>query len=234
MDLKRLVERVNPTCFKALERAAERSRAQGHWFVEPEHLFAELLTGENNDLLCCLREASIPVDTLSAEIERTLAKFKSGCTRMPVFSVQLVELLEGAVLACVFQGLPKIRSALLLLTLLQRERLRANAVEGMPVLLTLPEHKLASQWPRWCETSGEESAGGKDEPEAENNVLYNYTLDLTRDAREGKIDPIIGRDAEIRQCIDIPRTPPAPFPVHRRRPDYRSVSACADVRPVAR
>ncbi|WP_330983278.1 MULTISPECIES: type VI secretion system ATPase TssH [Enterobacterales] len=205
MDLKALVQRLNPVCFRALEQAAERSRAQGHWFVEPEHLLLALLDDDHCDLAYCLSGAVISVDTLREEIHSAQAQFKSGCTRMPVFSVQLVELLEGAVLLAAFQRLVKVRSALLLQALLTRERLRAQLAQGMPLLLQLPAGLMESQWQRWCRGSVEELSDTHtgEKPEREGGVLDQYTHDLTRDAREGLIDPIIGRDAEIRQCIDI-------------------------------
>ena len=205
MDLKALVQRLNPVCFRALEQAAERCRAQGHWFVEPEHLLLALLDDEHCDLAYCLSSAVISVDKLREEIRSAQAQFKSGCTRMPVFSVQLVELLEGAILLATFQRLPKVRSALLLQALLTRERLRAQLAQGMPLLLQLPAGVMESQWQSWCCGSVEELSDTHtgENPEREGGVLDQYTHDLTRDAREGRIDPIIGRDAEIRQCIDI-------------------------------
>ncbi|WP_045447441.1 type VI secretion system ATPase TssH [Citrobacter sp. S-77] len=205
MDLKELVQRLNPVCFRALEQAAERSRAQGHWFVEPEHLLLALLDDEHCDLAYCLSGAAISVDTLREEIHSAQAQFKSGCTRMPVFSVQLVELLEGAVLLAAFQRLLKVRSALLLQALLTRERLRTQLAQGMPLLLQLPAGVMENQWQSWCRGSVEELSDTHtgENPEREGGVLDQYTHDLTRDAREGLIDPIIGRDAEIRQCIDI-------------------------------
>lgn len=205
MDLKALVQRLNPNCFRALELAAERSRAQGHWFVEPEHLLLALLDEEQGDLACCLREAAIPADRLREEIQRTQAQFKTGCTRMPVFSVQLVELLEGAILLATFQRLAQVRSALLLLALLTRERLRSQLAQGMPLLLGIQAITLENQWRNWCRLSVEErnAPQSDDRPDHESGVLDQFTHDLTRDAREGRIDPIIGRDSEIRQCIDI-------------------------------
>lgn len=205
MDLKALVERLNPHCFRALEQAAERSRAQGHWFVEPEHLLLALLDEDQGDLACCLGEAAVPADRLRGEIQRAQAQFKTGCTRMPVFSVQLVELLEGAILLATFQRLAQVRSALLLLALLTRERLRSQLAQGMPLLLGIQSITLENQWRNWCRLSVEEQSGSPpdDRPDHESGVLDQYTHDLTRDAREGRIDPIIGRDAEIRQCIDI-------------------------------
>lgn len=205
MDLKALVSRLNPTCFKALERAAECSRAQGHWFVEPEHLLLTLLDEDQSDVACCLGNASIPVDALREENRRAQGSFKIGCTRMPVFSVALVELLEGAVLLAAFQRLSHVRSALLLVALLTRERLRSQLAQGMPVLLQLPAGTLESQWQDWCRHSVESVRDVQEieRPAQSDSVLEQYTHDLTRDAREGKIDPIIGRESEIRQCIDI-------------------------------
>lgn len=200
-----MVQRLNPSCFRALEQAAERSRAQGHWFVEPEHLLLALLDEEQGDLVCCLREVAIPADRLREEIQRTQAQFKTGCTRMPVFSIPLVELLEGAILLATFQGLAQVRSALLLLALLTRERLRSQLAQGMPLLLGIPAMTLENQWRNWCRLSVEEQRAPQTDnpPDHEGSVLDQFTHDMTRDAREGRIDPIIGRDSEIRLCIDI-------------------------------
>lgn len=205
MDLKALVSRLNPTCLKALEQAAEGSRAQGHWFVEPEHFLLALLENEQGDMACCLTRAAISIDALRAEIRSAQGAFKTGCTRMPVFSVQLVELLEGAILQSAFLRQPHVRSALLLLSLVTRERLRTQLAQGMPLLLQLPAEKLDNQWAVWCLHSSEETTPEREGelPAHQDSVLEQYTHDLTKDAREGRIDPIIGREAEIRQCIDI-------------------------------
>lgn len=148
---------------------------------------------------------AIPADRLREEIQRTQAQFKTGCTRMPVFSIPLVELLEGAILLATFQGLAQVRSALLLLALLTRERLRSQLAQGMPLLLGIPAMALENQWRNWCRFSVEEQRAPQTDnpPDHENSVLDQFTHDMTRDAREGRIDPIIGRDSEIRLCIDI-------------------------------
>ena len=205
MDLKALVQRLNPVCLYALEQAAGRSRAQGHWFVEPEHLLLALLDDEHCDLACCLDGAGIPVDALRDEIRRAQSQFRTGCTRMPVFSAQLVELLEGALLLTTFRQLKQVRSALLLLTLLTRDRLRAQLAQGLPLLLKISAEQLEDHWLNWCRGSAEAVSDRSDADAAVrgDSVLDQYTHDLTREARQGRIDPIIGRDAEIRQCIDI-------------------------------
>lgn len=124
---------------------------------------------------------------------------------MPVFSIPLVELLEGAILLATFQGLAQVRSALLLLALLTRERLRSQLAQGMPLLLGIPAMTLENQWRNWCRLSVEEQRAPQNDnpPGHESSVLDQFTHDMTRDAREGRIDPIIGRDSEIRLCIDI-------------------------------
>ncbi|ECG1191860.1 type VI secretion system ATPase TssH [Salmonella bongori] len=205
MDLKMLVQKLNPVCLRSLEQAAERSRAQGHWFVEPEHLLLALLDDEHCDVVCCLNSAAISADALREEILRAQGQFKTGCTRMPVFSLQLVELLEGAILQATFQNHTEVRSALVLLALLTRDRLRVQLAQGMPLLLKIPTEMLENQWREWCRGAAEDAAKPVkgETPRHSGGVLEQYTHDLTRDARDGKIDPIIGRESEIRQCIDI-------------------------------
>lgn len=197
MELRALVQELNKTCFLALERAAERCRERGHVLIEPEHLFEALLEDDNNDLVCCLREANLSVDSLKQEIETALAQSKTNPLRMPVFSLRLIELLQQAIRQAMALHQP-VRSAILLLALISEQR---PPSQGMPTLWEISPELLRIKWENWCAASDEHRPVVK--PEAPDNVLLSYTHDLTRDAQEGRIDPIIGRDTEIRQCIDI-------------------------------
>ena len=208
MDLGTLVTRLNGDCRRALERAAQRCVQRSHHYVEIEHVLLELLDIEGGDLTCLLPLFGLERDVLTTEINLALELFKGGCTRTPAFSNQTVALLEDAVLQASMQDQQSVRSGLLLLALLDRDERRAVLLNSASSLLRIPRDALRSNLQEWTQASRESTAsaakpakGGK--AGAEPSLLEQYTQDLTEDARNGRIDPIVGRDSEIRQCIDI-------------------------------
>ncbi|HUE91584.1 type VI secretion system ATPase TssH [Pseudomonas sp.] len=209
MDLGTLVTRLNGDCRRALERAAQRCMQRSHHYVEIEHVLLELLDIEGGDLAWLLPRFGLERDALAAEINLALELFKGGCTRTPAFSNQAVGLLEDAVLQASMQNQQSVRSGLLLLALLERDERRALLLNSASSLLRIPREALRSNLQEWCASSRESVAVGAAKPGkatkagAEPSLLEQFTQDLTEDARNGRIDPIVGRDGEIRQCIDI-------------------------------
>ncbi|WP_296218685.1 type VI secretion system ATPase TssH [Pseudomonas sp. UBA2684] len=210
MELGNLIGRLNTDCRRAMERAAQRCMQRTHHYVEIEHLLLELLEIEGGDLACLLPRFALERDALSAEINKALELFKSGCTRTPALSTQAVGLLEDAVVHASVLGQETIRSGLLLLALLDREERRSLLLNSASSLLRIPREALRNNLDEWTQASRERPAGavraqpgkaGKESPAPP--ILDQYTQDLTADAYNGRIDPIVGRDAEIRQTIDI-------------------------------
>ncbi len=202
MELSGLIARLNPACRAALERAAQRCLLRTHHFVEIEHLLLEMLDIEGGDLACLLPRFGLERDAVASEINRSLELFKAGSTRTPALSSHTIGLLEDAVVQASVLNLPSIRSGLLLLALLERDERRALLLNSASSLLRIPREGLRDHWLDWTETS-REASGKKAVAAAVESQLDQYTQDLTADARNGRIDPIVGRDGEIRQCIDI-------------------------------
>ncbi|KNH28629.1 ATPase [Pseudomonas syringae] len=208
MELASLIGRLNPDNRRALERAAQRCLQRGHHYVEIEHLLLELLDIEGGDFAYLLPRFGLERDALTAEINKTLELFKSGSTRTPALSAQTIGLLEDAVVQASVLGLESIRSGLLLLALLDRDERRSLLLNSASSLLKIPREALRSNLLEWTENSREHVAGtrpvnpGNPQPK-QDSVLDQFTQDLTTDAHAGRIDPIVGRDGEIRQCIDI-------------------------------
>ena len=208
MELASLIGRLNPDNRRALERAAQRCLQRGHHYVEIEHLLLELLDIEGGDFAWLLPRFGLERDALTAEINKALELFKSGSTRTPALSAQTIGLLEDAVVQASVLGLDSIRSGLLLLALLDRDERRSLLLNSASSLLKIPREALRSNLLEWTENSREQVAGtrpvnaGKPQPK-QDSVLDQFTQDLTADAHAGRIDPIVGRDGEIRQCIDI-------------------------------
>ncbi|GAB7528384.1 type VI secretion system ATPase TssH [Pseudomonas sp. 3A(2025)] len=210
MDIAALIAHLNGPCHDALERAAQRAWQSNQAVVEVEHLLLELLEIAGGDLSIVLPALGVAREPLSAEIQRTLERFKGDHDASPVLSQPLLGLIEAAVVEAVALGLSGVRSALLLLALLDRAEYRVLLQAGMPSLLHVSAQALRTLLPVAVEPSVESDVPAQtiaDPTQATSawhrSLLEQYTQDLTADARAGRIDPIIGRDSEIRQCIDI-------------------------------
>ncbi|POA48765.1 type VI secretion system ATPase TssH [Pseudomonas sp. MPR-ANC1] len=207
MELASLIGRLNPDNRRALERAAQRCLQRGHHFVEIEHLLLELLDIEGGDFAFLLPRFGLERDALTVEINKALDLFKAGSTRTPALSSHTLGLLEDAVVQASVLGLDSIRSGLLLLALIDRDERRSLLLNSASSLLRIPKEALRANLLEWTENSrehvGARTATSKGPAPRQDSVLDQYTQDLTADAHAGRIDPIVGRDGEIRQCIDI-------------------------------
>lgn len=220
LDLKTLVGTLERSARSALERAAQRCLQLTHFEVEIEHLLLELIDIEGGDLACVLPHFALERDALIAEINRALENFKRGNTRTPSFSRNLVVLLQDAlVLSTVVLQQPLVSSGTLLLALLESDAICAQLSASVPSILRVSRASLRMNLKAWLEPSSERGAaavgshaGGLSGPgsssrasgaEPAASALDQYTLDLTAEARAGRIDPIVGRNGEIRQTVDI-------------------------------
>ena len=218
-DMKTLVGKLNPVCRKALEQAAQLCVKNTNFNVEIEHLLHCVLDGGDTDAAALLRYYEIDEAALRRELSRAMERFKRGNTRTPALSPHLLDLLEEAwVLASLDYGLAAVRTGTLLVALLRRDNLRSLMIESAPPLLKLP-HKALEDIREVMRQTGEERgaatasgeeraavAGGRNRGPAQPSptpALDQYTIDLTAEADNGRIDPIRGRDGEIRQVIDI-------------------------------
>jgi len=215
--LKTLIAKLNPICRQAAEQAASRCLSRGHYEVDLEHLFGALLDEAATDVPLVVRASDIDIHALRADLERELGRLKTGNTRTPVFSVHLIALFEQAwLIASLDSQIARIRSGHLLLALLSAPDLAQFAQRMSPlfaqVRVTELKHRFneltqGSRESETVSTSGEEAASMEDPARAnaasKTPALDTYTTNLTQRAREGHIDPVIGREAEIRQTIDI-------------------------------
>nr|WP_312483456.1 type VI secretion system ATPase TssH [Achromobacter ruhlandii] len=215
--LKTLIGKLNQTCRQAAERAASLCMAQGHYEVDLEHLFLALLEKPASDFSIVARRSGIEASVLEADLNAEIRGFKNGNTRTPVFSPHLPRLFEHAwLIASLDTQTTRIRSGHLLLALLTEPDLAALARRGSRLFESFRLEELKHDFAAL--TAGSEEAGqsvalGDDAAPGEaaspaaalskTPALDQYTTNLTERAREGKIDPVIGRDAEIRQMIDI-------------------------------
>jgi len=222
--LKTLIAKLDALCLDAATRAASLCLARGHYEVDLEHLFLALLDDASSDLGVVLRSNKLSAQTLRRDLERELERLKTGNTRTPVFSPHLIALFEQAwLIASLDSHAGRIRSGHLLLALLSAPDLAQFAQRMSPVFAEVPiealKHKfdeatagsheaqaVPGQAGASIDGSGEEGGavpGVSGHAASKTPALDTYTTNLTQRAREGGIDPVIGREAEIRQTIDI-------------------------------
>ena len=218
VNLKSLVGRLNDTCRSALESAAGLCLSRTNYDVEIEHILAKLLDQDDTDLHKIARHYEVNIDRLSKDVSTALDRLKTGNTRTPGLSDRLPRWFQDAwLLASVDFGAARVRSGHLILALLSNEgtaRLARDvsrefshiSVESLTT--KLGEITADSSEARDAVALGETAAGSGGAPVAsgvqgKTKALDQYTEDLTAKAAAGKIDPILGRDFEVRQIIDI-------------------------------
>ncbi len=217
-NLKSLISKLNTPTRRALESAANQALSRTHHEVDIEHVLLALLDSADSDFLAIAKAYGLDPADLTQELQASLAQFKTGNTRNPVLSQNIPRWLEAAwMMASVDYGAESLRSGFLLLALLADAGLARVFNGSSDSLRKLPLEDLRAQLPDILRLSREcddapISALGSNSPRKEDSLiakptkqpaLDKYTVDLTREARNGKIDPVLGRDNEIRQMIDI-------------------------------
>jgi len=215
-ELRVLIGKLNPICKRALETAAALCVAQTHYNVEVEHLLIKLLELPATDAGPVFRYFDIELNDLTRQLTQAIDKFDRGNSRTPAMSPHVLLLLREAwSLSTLHLDSDAIRSGALLLALYENETLRTVIHESCPLLAKIPRESLRDSLRDLIRESAEETAGpsapgqgeytsqAREAIEAPTTALDKYTVDLTAEARAGKIDPIRGRDGEIRQVIDI-------------------------------
>lgn len=223
-SLKTLIGKLNNTSRSATERAANLCMTQGHYEVDLEHLFLALLEQPKSDFSIISRKFGISATSLQGDLQSELSRFKNGNTRTPVFSPHLPRLFENAwLIASLDRQTTRIRSGHLLLALLTEPDLSQLAYRGSKLFVKFKLDELKHDLARLTEGSQEAAESvsfadaqpgvdGEAVPDSEligkgglskTPALDQYTTNLTQRASEGKVDPVIGRDPEIRQAIDI-------------------------------
>jgi type VI secretion system protein VasG len=221
IDLQTLVGRLNPQTRRSLEAAAGLALSRTHYDCEIEHWLTKLAEPADGDIAAILRHYEIDAGRFMADLTRVLDKLKTGNSRAPALSPHLVKLAREAwVLTSLQYGEGKIRSGHLFAALLADEGLAPLARDMSGQLARISPEALRRDLSAVCRESAEAQAaqaltvgaaagpgsgGGAPAAKAGGPTpnLDQYTVDLTARAKEGKIDPVLGRDAEIRQIIDI-------------------------------
>jgi type VI secretion system protein VasG len=209
-----LLRRLNPFCAQALSAAATLCQSRGHGHITIEHWLLKLLGQGDGDLVLIGRRYEWDIDALWRGLLDHLDSLPRSVQVRPQLCDKLQLLIKNAwVRASMDEDNQQLRSAHVLAALIEIPELLA-CVDAWP-LLSLSDMQLRHLLPVLDQHSDErpQPAQGLDlTPEApplafggepENAVLARFTQDITDKARRGEIDPVLGRDDEIRQVIDI-------------------------------
>jgi type VI secretion system protein VasG len=223
INLKTLIGKLNETSRTAATRAASLCVSLGQYEVDIEHLFLALLEQPKSDFVIIARQSGISVSMLEADLQAEIGRLKNGNSRTPVFSERLPKLFEHAWLIASLDlqsgQQAQIRSGHLLQALLTEPELAQLAYRGSKLFgkfeLDQIKHNLDKITAGSDEAVSAAPAGEREElagdpvgdlagkAASKTPALDQFTTNLTQRARDGKVDPVIGRDMEIRQAIDI-------------------------------
>ncbi|TFW20077.1 type VI secretion system ATPase TssH [Duganella callida] len=221
-DISRLAlfGKLNSLCYQAMESSTVFCKLRGNPYVELAHLLHQLLQLQDCDLLRIVRHYGLDAAVLARDLTVALDRLPRGASSITDLSPQLEESVERAwVYASLMFGESQLRSGHLLVALLKTSGLR-HALLGMSrefgeividdliaafdsLLRSSPEQGSAAT--DGLRGDAAEEGGGVTAPAAmgRQQALSRYTSDLTAQARQGRMDPVVGRDDEIRQTIDI-------------------------------
>ena len=200
----------------ALEAAAGFCLARTHYDIEVEHYLVKLLDSSNNDAASIFKHFEIDGSRFSGELARALDRLKSGNARTPALSPTLIKMMtEAWTLGSIDYGAGQVRTGFTILALVTNDELVRLMRDVSREFQKIQPEVLRKDFLTIVASSSEETlaavaaAAGAGAPAAGPQAggktpnLDQYTVNLTENAKTGKIDPVLGRDFEIRQVVDI-------------------------------
>ena len=205
-NLKGLIGKLNAYCKRSLEGASGLCVTRSHYEVSPEHMLLQLLENEQADAYLMLQHFEIDPAHWIKRLQQEMETIKNGNPGKPVFSSKLLNLFEDAwMFSSVELGQSEIRSAALLLII--ADNAMSFGVDYLDSIDNISVDDAIKDFVKLSKSSLEaesvaSASGGPGTPVGD-TALQKFTTNFTERARENKIDPVFGRDREIRQMIDI-------------------------------
>ncbi|WP_076918755.1 type VI secretion system ATPase TssH [Pseudoalteromonas sp. SK18] len=209
MTLNKLVEKLSPDCRKSLEAAVAICNSRSHFTVELEHWLLAMIEQQLDDVRLIFSAFDIDIDQVKQDLNQSLESFKTGSDSSPSLSVHVTTLLRQSWLSTSIEFTDEqIRSAYVIYTLTKDDTLSSLVTRCSKLFNNIEPGQLLHAWPEIVAQSQERntttaSAKAPANGSSKTPSLDQFTVDLTAQAKAGKIDPILGRDFEIRQMVDI-------------------------------
>jgi type VI secretion system protein VasG len=213
LNLKALLGKLNDQTRSAMEGAAGLCLSRTHYDIEVEHFLSKLLDSSSGDLAAILKHFEVDKSRFSAELSRSLDKLKSGNARTPAISPTVLKMLTAAwTVGSIDFNAGQVRTGFTVLALASDEELSRLMRDVSKEFQKINPDALRKDFAGIVALSSEATTAAP-APGAPGDAarpasgktpnLDQYTVDLTGNAKKGKIDPVLGRDHEIRQVIDI-------------------------------
>ena len=222
-----LFGKLNTPTYRAIEGATVFCKLRGNPYVELEHWLAQLLQSADSDWHRVIKHAQLDMSALAKDLTAALDRLPRGATSISGIAENIADAIErGWVYGTLLYGDNVVRSGYMLVGMLKTKNLRNALVAISRQFEKLKVEDLSDSLAKIVAGSPEDgqgasdgsggnggSAGGAAPGEASGAIapaamgkqeaLKKFTVDLTAQARDGKMDPIVGRDDEIRQVVDI-------------------------------
>jgi type VI secretion system protein VasG len=216
-----LFGKLNPVLYKAVEGATVFCKLRGNPYVELVHWLQQIVQLQDSDLHRIIRHYELDESKLAAEMQRSLDGLPRGATVISDLSAHIENAIERAwVYGTLLYGDAQVRSGYVLIGILKTVGLRAVLVGISKEFAKLVPDTVADELPQVVKGSPEDTLGASDQSSlggepgeasgamapaqmGKQEALKKYAVDLTAKARAGELDPITGRDQEIRQIVDI-------------------------------
>jgi type VI secretion system protein VasG len=223
-EIKRaiLFGKLNPIAYKAVESATIFCKMRGNPYVELVHWIFQLLQPADSDLHRILRHFAVNSSRLATDLTAALDRLPRGATSITDFSPHLEDAVErGWVFGSLLFGDNRIRTGHVVVAVLKTPSLRNVFLNLSKEFSSIKVETLTDSFAHITAGSPEETLGAADQSGAggaapgetsgamappamgKQEALGRFSIDLTEKARKGEIDPILGRDEEIRQIVDI-------------------------------
>ncbi|HEY2122902.1 MAG TPA: type VI secretion system ATPase TssH [Chthoniobacterales bacterium] len=223
-EIKRaiLFGKLNPIAYKAVESATILCKIRGNPYVELVHWLNQIFQSADSDLHKIIKYFELNSSRLATDLTAALDKLPRGATSISDFSPHLEEAVErGWVYGSLLFGENRVRTGHLVVALLKTPTLRNVFLSLSKEFANIKLETLTDSFGKILAGSPEESLGAADQagaagavpgetsgamapgPMGKQEALGRYSVNLTEKARKGEIDPILGRDPEIRQIVDI-------------------------------
>jgi type VI secretion system protein VasG len=218
-----LFGKLNSLAYKAIESATVFCKLRGNPYVELVHWLHQILQLQNSDIHMIIRAFSVDPGRLARDMTEALDRLPRGASSISDLSAHIEDATERAwVWATLKYGEPRIRTGHVLVAMSKTPGLRNALLAMSREFEKIKADQLADDFPSIVASSPEAALGASDGsaladagtpgeasgalPPAQlgkQEALKRFTVDLTEQARLGKIDPVVGRDDEIRQIVDI-------------------------------
>ena len=217
-----LFGKLNSLAYKAIEGATVFCKMRGNPYVELEHWFAQLLQAQDSDLHRVIQHYGLDVSVIAKDMTAALDRLPRGATAISDFSPHIENAIERAWTYATLQfGEAQVRTGYILVGMLKTQSLRNPLFNLSKQFEKIKVEDLADNFPKICDASpesqmraqdgtgmgsgapGEDSGAMAPAAMGKGDALKKFAVDLTEKAKKGEMDPVTGRDEEIRQIVDI-------------------------------